>query len=74
MDNLRLKVENIVAKGEIARFEQFLLFHYVIKTPSAAEASESVYMRERIKRPKITVARRMMYIAYSRLDFLTNNL
>ena len=25
MDNLRLKVENIVAKGEIARFEQFLL-------------------------------------------------
>ena len=25
MDNLRLKVENIVAKGEFARFEQFLL-------------------------------------------------
>ena len=25
MDNLRLKVENIVAKGEIARFVQFLL-------------------------------------------------
>ena len=25
MDNPRLKVENIVAKGEIARFEQFLL-------------------------------------------------
>ena len=25
MDNLWLKVENIVAKGEIARFEQFLL-------------------------------------------------
>ena len=25
MDNLRLKVENIVAKGEMARFEQFLL-------------------------------------------------
>ena len=25
MDNLGLKVENIVAKGEIARFEQFLL-------------------------------------------------
>ena len=25
MDNLLLKVENIVAKGEIARFEQFLL-------------------------------------------------
>ena len=25
MDNLLQKVENIVAKGEIARFEQFLL-------------------------------------------------
>ena len=25
MDKLRLKVENIVSKGEIARFEQFLL-------------------------------------------------
>ena len=25
MDNLRLKVENIVANGEIAHFEQFLL-------------------------------------------------
>ena len=40
MDNLRLKVENIVAKGEIALF---------FKKPSAAEASESVYMRERVK-------------------------
>ena len=34
MDNLWQKVENIVPKGEIARF--------------AAEASESVYMRERV--------------------------
>ena len=25
MDNLWLKLENIVAKGEIARFEQFIL-------------------------------------------------
>ena len=25
MDNIGLKVEDIVAKGEIARFEQFLL-------------------------------------------------
>ena len=30
-----------MAKGEIA--------HYVFKKPSAAEASESVYMRERVK-------------------------
>ena len=37
------KVENIVAKGEIACFEQF-----VFKKPSAAEGSESVYMRERV--------------------------
>ena len=42
MDNL--KVENIVAKGEIARTEQFL--HYVFKKSSAAEALESVYMRK----------------------------
>ena len=46
MDNLWLKVDNIVAKGEIARFEQFLLTHYVFKKPSAV--SESVYIRERV--------------------------
>ena len=39
MDNLWLKVENIVEKEEIARSQK----------PSAAEASESVDMRERIK-------------------------
>ena len=43
------QVENIVAKGEIARFVQFLFCHYVFKKPSAAEASESVCMRERVK-------------------------
>ena len=41
MDNLCLKVENIVTKGEIACF--------VFKKLSAAEASERVYMRERVK-------------------------
>ena len=45
MDNLWHKAENIVSKGEIACFEQFLL---VFKKPSAAEASESVYFRERV--------------------------
>ena len=35
-----------MAKGEIARFEQFLFCHYVLKSPSAAEASESVFMRK----------------------------
>ena len=42
MDNLSLKVENIAA-----RFEQFLLLSLCFKKPSAAEASESVCVRER---------------------------
>ena len=37
MDNLWLKEENIVAKGEIACFE-----HYIFKKLSVAEASLSV--------------------------------
>ena len=44
MDNLCLKVENIEAKGEIASF-----MFYVFKKPSAEKASESVYMREKVK-------------------------
>ena len=43
-------MENIVAKGEIARFVQFFFYHYVFKKPFAVEASESVYMRERVNR------------------------
>ena len=52
MANLWLKVENIVAKEKIARLEHFFFLscHYVFKKRSAAEASESVYMRERVKR------------------------
>ena len=38
-----------MAKGEIACFVQFPLLSLCFKKPSAAEASESVYMRERIK-------------------------
>ena len=49
MDNLWLKVENIVAKVEIAQNEQFYFCQHVFKNVSAAEASESVYMRERVK-------------------------
>ena len=50
MNNLWRKVENIVAKGEIAPIlSNFSFCHYVFKKPSAAEASESVYMRERVK-------------------------
>ena len=37
--------KNIVTKGGIARFEQFLLFTMFSKNPSAADESESVYMR-----------------------------
>ena len=40
MDNLWLKVENIVAKGEIARFVHFFFCHYVFKKLSAVEASQ----------------------------------
>ena len=39
MDNLCLKVENIVAKGEIAHFEQFLLLSRRLQMSSAADAS-----------------------------------
>ena len=39
-----------MAKGEIACFEQFLLFSLCFqKAAEAAEVSESVYMRERVK-------------------------
>ena len=39
--------ENIVAKGEIARFEQFLLLSECFQKSSASESSESVYKSER---------------------------
>ena len=41
MDNLWLKVENIVSKGELLVLSNFFFCHYVFKKPSAAEASES---------------------------------
>ena len=43
------KVENILAKGEVARFEQFLLLSQCFQKSSAAEASERVFMWERVK-------------------------
>ena len=43
------KVENIVSKGEIACFEQFLLLSQSFQNSSAAEASASIYMWERVK-------------------------
>ena len=43
------KVDNHVAKGEIACFEQFLLLTHCFQKFSAAEASESVCRWERVK-------------------------
>ena len=41
-------MENIVVEGEIERFVQFLLLSLCFQIASAAEASESAYMRERV--------------------------
>ena len=43
------KVENIVAKGEVAHDEQFLLLPQYFQKSSAAEASENICMRERVQ-------------------------
>ena len=43
------KIENINAKGEIACFEQFLLFSQCFQKSSAEEASKSVYLWERVQ-------------------------
>ena len=42
------RVENIVAKEDIYCFEQFLLLSQSFQKSSAAEASDSVYMRESV--------------------------
>ena len=49
MDNLYLKVENMWQKEKLLVLSNFFFFHYVFKKLSAAEAPESVYMRERLK-------------------------
>ena len=41
--------ENIVVKGEIAHHEQFVLFPQCFQKLSTTEASESVYLWERVK-------------------------
>ena len=38
-----------MTNGEIARLEQFPLLPHCFQNSSAAEASETVYMRERVK-------------------------
>ena len=42
------RVENIVVKGVIARFEQFLLLSQGVFKKSSVEASVSVFMWERV--------------------------
>ena len=46
---MTIKVEKIVAKGEIDHYDQFLLLPQCFQMSSASEASESVYMKERVK-------------------------
>ena len=46
--SLLKQVENSVAKGEIARFEQFLLLPHYFQISSDLEASERVYLGERV--------------------------
>ena len=42
--SLPKKVENIVEKGDIAHFEQFLLLSQYFQKSSAVDASESFFM------------------------------
>ena len=48
--NYWTKLENIVAEGEIARFEQFLILSQCFQKSSAADASKCVYMWERVNK------------------------
>ena len=42
-------VENIVGKGEIARYEQFLLFPQCFQKLSDVDASKGVSLEQRVK-------------------------
>ena len=48
MDNLWLKVENIVAKGEIACFEQFLLLSLCFQKAVCCRDVKKRLLRERV--------------------------
>ena len=50
------KVENIVAKGELARFVQFILLSYCFQKSFAVDASKSVYKWERVNWSSYTVS------------------
>ena len=51
--SLLKQVEHNVAKREITRFEQFLLLSQYFQRLSAVEASENVYMWERVNGPSV---------------------
>ena len=63
IDNLCLEAGNIVAKREIALSNLFF-YSYVFKKPSAAEASESIYMRYRVKVTELFIERTDMQMNY----------
>ena len=46
--NVLNRVENILSNGEIDCFEQFLLFSQRFQKSFAADASETVYIRDRV--------------------------
>ena len=48
MDNLCLKMKTLCQKEKLLVLSNFFFCHYVFKKLSAAEASESIYMRERV--------------------------
>ena len=49
MDNLGLMWKTLWQKKKLLVLSNFFFCHYVFKKASVAEASESVYMRERVK-------------------------
>ena len=58
------RVEIIVAKGEIAHYEQFILLPQWFQKWSPAEASESVYIWEWVKHAKAKVWRWKNHLIY----------
>ena len=53
-ETLLKKVKNIVVKGEIVHYEQYLFLSHCYQNASAAEASESVCMWEMFNPAKLS--------------------
>ena len=56
------KWKTLWQKEKLLVLSNFFFCHYVFKKPSAAEASESVYMRERVKLFPLTTKLQQMTI------------